>query len=188
MSRKLMMWAALATLTAGFFIQQASAQEEAYTAMLQTKGTPGAGGSQVQFTVRITKWVTQDEIKQLGVLLKEKGQNALLNELKGRDAGRINKTGDTGNQIAIAEKWKNGDQTMITMISARRMTMFETKSRSQSTKYPFAFLQFTLNADGEGTGKLVESAAVKPDKEKETYKLDPFGQGARLVTNVKPVK
>ena len=189
MSRKMMMLVAFASLVAGCFTLPTKAQEAAYTATLQNKGNPGEGGSQIQFTFRITKWSTQDEIKRLGAILKEKGeQRFLLDEMKKLDAGRINKTGDTGNQIAIAEKWQNGDETVITLISARRMTMFETNSRATSTKYPFAFLQVTVNSNGEGSGKLVEAATVRYDKEKETYRLDPYGQGARRVENVKPMK
>ena len=183
-----MMWVALASLVAGCFTQPSKAQEEAYTAVLQTSGAPGGGGTQIQFNFSITKWATQDEVKQLGAILKEKGQQVLLDEMNKLDAGRIYKRGETGNEIALAEKWQNGDQTVITLISARRMSMFETKARGVSTKYPFAFLQVTVDAKGEGSGKLVEAAAIKYDKEKDSFRLDPYGQGARAVNNVKRVK
>jgi len=188
MSRKIVMWVAFATVVGACFARQANAQEETYTAVLQTQGAPGGGGTQIQFNFHITKWSTQDEIKQLGAVLKEKGQRFLLDEMNKLDSGRIYKRGQTGNPIAIAEKWQNGDDTVITMISARRMSMFETNAKGTSTKYPFAFLQVTLNSKGEGTGKLVEAAGIKYDNEKDTYRLDPYGQGARLVSNVKPLK
>ena len=120
--------------------------------------------------------------------MKEKGQKALLEEMNKLDAGRINKKGETGNEIALAEKFQNGDDTVITLISARRMSMFETNMKGVSTKYPFAFLQVTVNSKGEGSGKLVEAAAIKYEKEKDSFKLDPYGQGARVVSNVKQVK
>ena len=166
--------------------QMAKAQEEAYTAMVTTNRDTGA--KQIQFNFRITKWATQDEIKQLGAVLKDKGQDALLEEMKKLDSGRINEKGETGNQIAIAEKWQDGNDAVITMIAARRMTMFETKNRGASTKYPFGFLQVKVNANGEGTGKLVAAAAIKYDQKKGTYRLDPYGNGASPVTNVKPLK
>ena len=185
MSRKMLMYVAFASLAAGSLALQAKAQEEAYTADLQTSKTMS---TQTRVQIRITKWCTQDEIKQYGAVLKDKGQPALLDALKNLDAGRINKVGDTGTQIAIAEKWQNGDKTVITLILARPMSMFETRSRGQSTKYPFSFLQITVDGSGKGTGKLVENAGIKYDQEKDTYKLDPFGQGPRVLNNVKPLK
>jgi methionyl-tRNA formyltransferase len=186
MSKKLLIFVAGACLVCAGLGRTAKAQEEAYTAMGTTSSD--TGGKQVQFNFTITKWATQDEIKQLGAILKDKGQDALLEELKKMDSGRINQKGDTGNQIAIAEKWQDGSDTVITLIAARRMSMFETKSRGVSTKYPFGFLQVKVNDKGEGSGKLVAAAKIKYDKEKETYRLDPFGNGATPVTNVRPLK
>ena len=186
MSEKLLIFVTAACLVSAGLGPMAKAQDEAYTAMATTSSD--TGGKQVQFDFRITKWATQDEIKQLGAILKDKGQDALLEELKKMDSGRINQKGDTGNQIAIAEKWSDGTDTIITMIAARRMTMFETKSRNRSTDYPFGFLQVKVNGKGEGSGKLVAAAKIKYDKEKETYRLDPFGNGATPVTNVQPLK
>jgi hypothetical protein len=68
------------------------------------------------------------------------------------------------------------------------MSMFETKSRGVSTKYPFGFLQVRVNANGEGSGKMVAAAAIKYDQEKGTYRLDPYGNGVSPVTNVRPLK
>ena len=186
MSKKVLIFFAFVCLFSAGLGQVAKAQEEAYTAMATTNRDTGA--KQIQFDFRITKWATQDQIKQLGALLKDKGQDALLEEMKKLDSGRINEKGDTGNQIAIAEKWQDGNDTVITMIAARRMSMFETKGRGVSTKYPFGFLQVRVNANGEGSGKMVAAAGIKYDEEKGTYRLDPFGNGATPVTNVRPNK
>jgi hypothetical protein len=186
MSKKSLIFVAAVCLVFAGLGRVAKAQDEAYTAMATTSSD--TGGKQVQFNFRITKWATQDDIKQLGVVLKDKGPDALLEELKKMDSGRINQKGDTGNQIAIAEKWQDGSDTIITMIAARRMTMFETKNRGKSMDYPFGFLQVKVNAKGEGSGKLVAAAKIKYDQEKGTYRLDPFGNGATPVTNVQPLK
>jgi hypothetical protein len=165
---------------------QAKAQEDSYTAIAQAHG--GMGAQQVQFNFKITSWASQDDIKRLGGILKEKGQAALVEELKKLDAGRINKVGVTGNQIAVAEKWQDGDKTVITMISARRMSLYEESTRGVSTKYPLAFLQVTVDSKGEGSGKLVSAARVTYDKNGDTFRLEPHGQGATAVTEVKPLK
>ena len=187
MSRKILMFVACASLVSGGLSVRAKAQE-AYSAIAQT--TTSAGSKQVQFNFTITKWSTQDDIKQLGGILKEKGQDALLDELKKLDAGRIRTLEDTGNPIAVAEKWQKGDETVITLIAARQMKLFETKyrGRTNSTDYPFGFLQVKLNAKSEGGGKLVAAAKIKYDKEKDSVRLDPYGNGATPVINVRPNK
>jgi hypothetical protein len=187
MSRKIVAFAVFACLLSAGFSARARAQE-AYSAIAQT--TTSAGSKQVQFNFTITKWSTQEEIKQLGAILKEKGQDALLDELKKLDAGRIRTLEDTGNPIAIAEKWQNGDETVITLIAARQMKLFEAKyrGRTNSSDYPFGFLLVKLNAQGEGSGKMVAAAKIKYDKEKDTVRLDPYGNGATPVVNVRPNK
>jgi len=165
--------------------QNAKAQEESYSGILATSN---AGAQQVRFTFTITKWATQDEIKALGKVLKEQGQNALFDELKKLDSGRINQIGETGNQIAVAEKSTAGGNTVITMITARRMSATELARKATATNYPFAFLQVTLNDKGEGTGKMVTAAKIKFDEEKGHAVLDPYGSGATPVTNVQPLK
>jgi hypothetical protein len=186
MSRKMLTFTAVLCLAWSAMGHDAKAQNDAYTAIAQTAASTGS--QQVQFNFTITSWATQDDIKRLGAILKEKGQDALLEELQKLDAGRINKVGDTGNQIAVAEKWQNGDKTVITMISARRMSMFESGARGVSKGYPLAFLQVTVDAKGEGSGKLVSAAKVKYDKKADSFRLEPYGQGATPISNVRPLK
>ena len=186
MSKKMLAISAVLCLALSLACREAKAQSESYTAIAQTAGSTGS--QQVQFNFTITNWASQDDIKRLGGILKEKGQDALVEELQKLDAGRIQKVGDTGNQIAVAEKWQNGDKTVITMISARRMSGFEMKQRGVSKGYPLAFLQVTLDSKGEGTGKLVAAAKVTYDKKGDTFRLEPHGQGATPVSAVKPQK
>ncbi len=165
--------------------QCAKAQKESYSAVLATSN---AGAKQIRFTFTITKWATEDEIKQLGQVLKEHGQDALVAELKKLDAGRINQAGDTGNQIAVAEKSTSGNSTIITLITARVISVAEQSRKATATNYPFGFLQVTLNDKGEGTGKMVTAAKIKYDESKGHAILDPYGSGATPVTNVQPLK
>jgi hypothetical protein len=187
MSRKIAIAIAFACLFIAGSPRHASAQEEAYTASARVGSD--AGGGLVQFNFTITKWATQDEIKALGAVLKDKGQNALLDELKKLDAGRIRRVGDTGIEIAVAEKSQHGGKTIITLIAARRMTLSEmNRGRSTSTDYPFGFMQVQLDDKGEGSGKMVTAAKIKYDKDGDAFRLDPFGNGATPINNVRPLK
>ena len=184
MSRIAMTIAAVCLVSLGFS-QNATAQNESYTAMLATSN---AQAKQVPFNFTITKWATEDEIKQLGKVLKEQGQDALVVELKKLDAGRFNQVGQTGNQIAVAEKSTSGSDTIITLISARNMSVLELQRKATHTNYPFGFLQVTVNDKGEGTGRMVTAAKIKYDESKGHAVLDPYGNGSTPVTNVRPLK
>jgi hypothetical protein len=184
MSRIVMTVAAVCLISLALS-QNAKAQNESYSGILAARN---AGAQQIRFTFTITKWATEDEIKQLGAVLKEGGQDALFAELKKLDAGRINQVGETGNQIAVAEKSTVGDKTVITLITSRRMTTSEQARKATHTNYPFAFLQVMLNDKGEGTGKMVTAAKIKYDESKGHAVLDPYGNGSTAVTNVQPLK
>jgi hypothetical protein len=54
-------------------------------------GTGGSVGSRtVQFDFRVTRYATDDEVQQLALLLKEKGQDELRSAMEKLDVGRIN--------------------------------------------------------------------------------------------------
>jgi hypothetical protein len=187
MSRKIGILIAFASLFIAGSPRHARAQDEAYTASARVG--KDVGGGLVQFNFTITKWATQDEIKALGAVLKDKGQDALLSELKKLDAGRIRRVGDTGIAIAVAEKSQHGGKTIITLIAARQMSLSEVnRGRSTSTDYPFGFLQVQLDEKSEGSGKMVTAAKIKYDKDGDAFRLDPFGNGATPVNNVRPLK
>lgn len=159
----------------------AGAQQESYSAIA---AAPNSGASQIRFNVNITKWSTDDELKQYGQILKDQGQDALFDALKKLDAGRINKAGDTGNQIALAQKMTSDKGTIITIVTARVMSTFEQSRKATHTNYPFGYLMLMVNDKGEGTGRLITATKIRFDQEAGHFKLDPYGNGYTPVTNV----
>jgi|GEM_PF-3841356 hypothetical protein len=161
--------------------QEAKAQKESYSAMALAGNS---GASQVRFNFTITKWSTDEEVKALGTILKEQGEDALIEALKKLDAGRINKVGDTGNQIAIAQKMQSGKQWIITMITARKISTVELSRQAAHADYPLGFLQVIVDEKGNGSGKMMTAAKVKYDKNKGHFHLEPYGNGYTPVENV----
>lgn len=169
------------SLMYGGLSEQAMAQTESYSAIA---AAPNSGASQIRFNVQITKWSTDAEVQSYGTILKDQGEDALVDALRKLDAGRVNKAGDTGNQIALAQKMQSGKDTIITIITARKMSTFEQNRKATHTNYPLGFLQLTVNEQGEGNGKMMSAAKVRFDKEKGHFKLEPYGNGYTPVTNV----
>jgi len=162
-------------------------KEEAYSAVAVGTGGP-VGGKSVQFDFRITKYTTDEEINELATLLKEKGQDALRSALEKRDVGRINRTGTTGNQIAVARKRQFGSETVITIVTARQMSFAELYNSGRSVDYPFGYLQVKFNGDEPGTGQIMAAAKIRFDKKKGNYEIESFGNQYIKATNVRPWK
>jgi hypothetical protein len=160
---------------------------EAYSAV--AIGTGGmVGAKSLGFDFRITRYTTDDEIDQFAELLKTKGQDALLSAFEKLDVGRISPTGSTGNQIAIARKSKDGENTIITIVTARNMPFVELYRGGRTRDYPFGFLQVTLDNQGQGTGQIMVAAKIRFDKKKGHYEIESFGNQYIKATNVRPVK
>jgi hypothetical protein len=167
--------------------QDAAPLPEVYSAVAM--GTGGSvGGKTMNFDVRITSFTTEEEVQKFAELVKTQGTDALRRALEKEDKGRVLPVGSTGNQIAIARKRMNGTNTIITIVTARLMSFGELYNNGRSTDYPFGFVQLTLNAKGEGTGKIMAAAKIKFDKKKGQYMIESFGNQYIKAVNVRPSK
>jgi len=184
MSKVALMLVAAVCLLPAAFCRNAEAQDS-YSANVVTGST---SAQQIQFNFTITKYTTEAELKELAAILKDKGEDALIDAMKKLEAGRINKLGDTGNEIAVADKSQSGKHTIITMVTPRRITVAELSRSAQHTDYPFGILQVTLNENGEGTGKMMTAAKIKFNEKKGHFEVQPYGAGHSKVTNVVPNK
>jgi hypothetical protein len=152
-------------------------------------GTGGSvGGMSKQFDFRITKYTSDGELDELAALLKNKGQDALRSELEKEDRGRVNPVGSVGNQIAVARKRQHGNETIITIVTARIMPFIELYNSPRSKDYPFGFMQVKLNAKGEGTGQIMAAAKIRFDKKKGQYQIESYGNQYIKAVNVRPWK
>lgn len=166
---------------------QEGTTREAYTGV--ALGTGGVmGGRSILFDLRINRYTTDEELAQLAQLLKEKGQDALQRELEKRDVGRINAVGTVGNQIAVARKFKQGNQTIIRIFTARNMSFFELYRSGRSVDYPFGFLQLTLDENGKGVGQFTVAVQVRFDKKKGKYEMESYGNQYVKAVNVRPMQ
>jgi hypothetical protein len=149
-------------------------------------GTGGSVGAKtMNFDVRVTSYTTDDEVQKFAELLKAKGQDALVSALQDENKGRVSPVGSTGNQIAVARKRTADGITTITIVTTRLMSFQELYHNGRSTDYPFTFVQFKLNAKGEGTGQIMVAAKIKFDKKQGQYVIESFGNQYIKAANVR---
>ncbi len=152
-------------------------------------GTGGSvGGKATPFDFRITSYTSDEELNSYAQLLKDKGQDALLSVLEKQDRGRIQPVGSVGTQLAVARKRQQGPNTIITVVTARRMSFGELVNNGRSVDYPFTYLQVTLDSEGKGTGQFIIAAKVRFNKKSGKYEIESFGNQYVKATNVRPNK
>jgi hypothetical protein len=150
-------------------------------------GTGGSvGGKSIQFELRITSYTTDDELNQFAALLKEQGQDALLNALNKVDKGNFSPVGRLGNKVLAARKEQQGTDTIITVVTARVMSLMELYNNGRSKDYPFGYMQIKLSQKGQGTGQIMAAAKIRFDKKKGNYEIESFGNQYIKATNVRP--
>jgi len=177
----------ITSLLPSSYAQDEKMKPEAYSAVAM--GTGGSvGGKSMQFDFRITQYTSDDEVNNYAEILKEKGPDALRRVLEKQDVGRINPTGRTGNQIAVARRRQEGSDTVITMVTARNMPFIELYRGGRTTDYPFGFLQVKLPANGPGTGQIMAAAKIKCNGKKSHYEIESYGNQYNKAVNVRPWK
>ncbi len=187
MSKLSLLVLALALLTPTLFAQEGKPEPERYSGVLV--GTGGAmGGKTLNFDFRITSYTPDEDVDQLATLLKDKGQDALRSALEKMDRGRVNPVMSTGTAIAVARKRQVGNETVLTVVTARYLTFYEIYKGLRTRDYPFGFMQFTLNEKGEGTGQVMVAAKIRFDKKKNTYEIESYGNQYIKAVNVRPMK
>jgi hypothetical protein len=168
-------------------LAQEKVEPDAYTGVAM--GTGGSvGGRSRGFDFRVTSYTTDQELQSFAQLLKDKGQDALGRALEKENKGRVNLVGTVGTEIAIARKRQQGDKTIITIITPRRMSYGELYNSGRSVDYPYGFLQVTLDAAGKGTGKIMAAAKLRFNKKSGQYEIESLGNQYIKATNVRPNK
>ena len=167
--------------------QETKMKPEAYSGV--AIGTGGAvGGRSMQFDFRITRYTTDEELEKFAELVKEKGPDALRRALEKEDVGQINVTGRVGNQIAVARKRQDGQDTVINLVTARNMPFVELYRSGRSTDYQFGFMQVRLDAKGEGVGQIMAAARIRFNKKQGKYEIESYGNQYIKAVNVRAWK
>ena len=138
----------------------------------------GAGGSTRLIDIRISRYNTDEDIKNYAALLSDNGPDALRGRLEKEDVGQLSPVGSVGTPIAVARRLKHGDKTIIRVVTTRHMSFAELRNSGRSVDYPYTMLELVLDKEGKGTGTAIGAAKIRFDKKKNRYEIESFGHGA----------
>lgn len=131
----------------------------------------------------INRWSTPAERTALHQTLFKKGQSALLEALRDmRPVGRIYTPGSIGYELRYAEQrtLPDGGREFI-FATDRPMSFWELTNRPRSSQYPFTWVQFKVDRDGNGQGKIAVAARITGEEADDLIEVEDFAiQPVRL--------
>jgi hypothetical protein len=137
--------------------------------------------------IGIERWTTDAEHARLAAVLKEKGEDALLDALQDVKprAGYIRSTGSVGWDIHYARQETLSDGSRrIVIATDRPMPFWEVWSRPRSAEYQYTLAEIRLGPDGKGRGTLVPAARIDYDEITNTIEVENYDQQPIRLTQV----
>jgi hypothetical protein len=141
--------------------------------------------------IGIERWTTDAEHARLAAVLKEKGEDALLDALQDVKprAGYIRSTGSVGWDIHYARQETLSDGSRrIVIATDRPMPFWEVWSRPRSADYQYTLAEIRLGPDGRGRGTLVPAARIDYDDITNTIEVENYDQQPVRLTQVQVEK
>lgn len=162
-------------------LPKAFAQEtpsaEHYFAVWAVVGGPG-GGTTVPVDVRISRYNSEQEIKDYAELLAKSGRDGLRRALEKADVGQFSPVGKVGTPLAIARKLVAGEKTIVRVLTIRPISFAELRNGGRSVDYPYTMLELVLDNTGNGAGSAIGAAKISFNKKKNIYEIESFKHGA----------
>ena len=128
----------------------------------------------------INRWSTDAERNRLRDALREKGPESLLSALQDvKDpVGYIQTPGNVGYPLRFARQIPTSDGgRRILLGTDRPVSFFEASNPGITSDYPFMVIDLTVNAKGEGQGRLLPLARVTANDDHvvdiENYTTEP---------------
>ena len=158
-------------------------------------GTVATGRNEV-LDIRITRWTTEEERKNLLATVVESNSDALMRALlKLPEHGRIRVPGHQGpDPMKVVLGWalhyawhmplpEGGDR--IVLATDRYITFQEARNQPRISDYPFTLVDIRLEKNGEGVGKASVATKISFDKKKNIMELENYSSEPVRLQQVK---
>jgi len=143
---------------------QTHGDPEEFTSFAISMGAYSGAGGTAQLIMTVNQWATQEERDAFFVTLKEKGAEALLQQLRrAKRVGSLRTAQTVGWDIRLAleEPGKDGGRRVM-LLTDRPIGFSEATNRPITIDYPFTVIDMQIPAKGFGQGTLAIAAKIIP--------------------------
>lgn len=123
-----------------------------------------AGPSTVPLNINIEGYTDDSTLNALGEILSDgNNQGALLKKFQDMPGiGDVSREGRVGVQVKVIRVQQTADgKREITMLTDRPIHFWEAAQGSPTVDYPYGLIRFTVNDNGDGTGKAYPIVKLK---------------------------
>jgi hypothetical protein len=185
-----------ALLTAPVAGMQGNAEKVVITAMAVNMSNVGTSAVNQVVEITINSWSTPEERAQLIRTMVDKGDKALLSELKKMPShGRFRIPGWVGpdpHELRLGYDLQYAWQTTqpdgnrrIVIITDRYIGFEELRARPRTVDYPFTLFEIRVDKSGNGEGKMAIATRISFDKSKNTMELENYSSEPARLQNLK---
>lgn len=163
-------------------LAQTRGVKEDFTAVAIVNNDIASGAGRV--LIRITRWSTKAESDRLVGVLRDRGANALLRELrKQRPVGTIRTPDSLAYDLRYASEQPGEDGGReIVIATDRPIGFWEARNQPRTIDYPFTVIQMQMNREGRGKGTL--SYATKIAAIGNVIQLENFASAPVMLTEI----
>jgi hypothetical protein len=143
---------------------QTHGDPEEFSAFAINMGAYTGTGATAQLLMTVNHWATQAERDGFFITLKEKGAEALLEQMRrSKRVGSLRTPQTVGWDIRLAleEPGKDGGRRVM-LLTDRPIGFSEATNRPISYDYPFTMIDMQIPPKGYGQGTLVIAAKIIP--------------------------
>jgi len=144
-------------------------------------------GSTERFTMDVNRWTTEEEVNGLIGVLAQGGQEALIKEMRGMEAGYIRARGTLRWPLDVAISVQTEQGRLITLITERPMSFTETTyDPVGSRENAFGYIEFLLDDEGRGQGIVIEAGRIR--FRNNTIEVESLWTSPQILSSVRKTK
>jgi hypothetical protein len=126
-----------------------------------------------QFTLRINRLTSPEEVRQLEGALRSGGQDGLLRTMTRMEAGRIQIGTGVGIPANVILASHDGERMKVTVLYERNLRFSELRFGTRSENYRVGYAEIFLGSSGN-EGMLIPAAYVRL-KDGDVWEVEDFG-------------
>jgi len=185
--RNFIVAASLLTLAVTIHAQPGQSLPAHFTAFAVSTGDAVSRPVADTVQIEITRWSSVAETQRLLTVLKEKGADKMLDDLRELHAvGTIRTPGSLAYDLHFAQVDPGEDGGYRVLLATDRpISFWEAVNRPRTIDYPFTFIELHLDKNGEGEGKLALATKIDLSRDGKTIQLENYQTQPIMLNEVK---